>query len=498
MNAFTTDAGKIAVPTASSGAIFQQNVTNLNVVSNAGGIVKGSGLTGGNLEFWPGSYTQANQVPVPNASASTYDFGDTRTAGTGFGSMQLHNHDTAAKQTLFALNDWGVNGSTLDLGIGNNPTGSPDWTNAANVASYDIKRVLHVLVLPGNSDSIGPVLTSAKGSPTRNRLIVTFSEPVADTAATLANFTISGGVTVTGATLLAGQKELALTTSAQTPGTIYTVSATGIRDRSPGGNLILPGASTTFTAVVAPTVLANIAEAAGYSLIHKLAIPDAATFNTTGVPYAIDDSKFPQLQPFDRIAYCLELALASSGATSWVCVSADAFTNKLSQIGVPAAATGAGFQQNLANLNVFSSAGTGVATARPSPARRTHGWKFRASARRNSAATMSSSPPPAEPRPRAKLRPSVSSIAPRLSAATRSLRKRESSPRSPAEPCWHGPRTPMATRSTSPPRPPRASRAAPSRSGQTASATPPRPPSPEPINSPPPSATAAAAASSPR
>ena len=354
MDAFTTDAGKIGIPTAGSGAVFQQNITNLNVVSNAAGIVTGTGIADGNIEFWPGNYAQANGIGIPNASAAVFDFGDTINTGTGYGSMQVHNHAAAAQQTLFALNRWGIDGNPLCLGIGNQPTGHPDWTFTDNAASYDLTRVLHVLVLPASSsDTTGPLMTAAKGSSALNRLVVSFNEPVADTAASIANFSIPG-LALTGATLLAGQKEIALTTGAQTPGAVYVVSAGGVRDRT--GNLILPGASATFTAVSAQPVLANIPEAAGYNLIYKLPIPNAATYNTNAVPYTIDESKYPQLQPFDRVAYCLELPSA------WVFVSADAFAAELGRIGVPTLASGAVFQQNLSGMNVAASSGTGIVT----------------------------------------------------------------------------------------------------------------------------------------
>jgi len=359
MDAFTSDAGKIGIPTAASGAIFQQNVTNLNVVSNAAGIVTGTGLTGGNIEFWPGNYTQANGNNVPNASASTFDFGDTRTPGTGYGSMQVHNHDPSAKQTLFALNHWGVNGNPLCLGIGNRPTADPDWTFADNAATYDLERTLYVFVLPGNGDNAGPVPVSATGSTALNRLVVTFNETLADTAGSPANFSIPG-LTITGATLLANGKDVAIYTSAQTAGNVYTVNITGVRDRSPAGNLVLPGTSVNFTAATPPAVLSNIPEAAGYNLIYQLAIPTAANFNSTGITYAVDESKYPQAQPFDRVAYCLELQTAT--ASTWVYVSCDAFTTQIGRIGVPVLGTGALFQQNLTNMNVFASAGTTVTT----------------------------------------------------------------------------------------------------------------------------------------
>ena len=143
MDAFTDALDKIGVPTFQSGAHFQQAVANLDVYSNVGGIVCGTGLAGGNIEFWPQNYGTGNSANVPNASAQVYDFGD-EPAGPalGYGSMQVHNHD--ARQTLFALNHW-TEGSKADLGIGNQPQGYPDWTFAGNAGSYTAKR-LRVMV----------------------------------------------------------------------------------------------------------------------------------------------------------------------------------------------------------------------------------------------------------------------------------------------------------------------------------------------------------------
>jgi sialate O-acetylesterase len=145
MDAFTDALDKIGVPTARSGARFQRNVSNMNVYSNVKGIVTGTGLAGGNLEFWPNNYGPANSAKVRNASDQTYDFGDDPGDPVdGYGSMQVHNHE--AKQTLFALNHWSE-GSGADVGIGNQPAGNPDWTFAGNAGSYEVKR-LRVLVRP--------------------------------------------------------------------------------------------------------------------------------------------------------------------------------------------------------------------------------------------------------------------------------------------------------------------------------------------------------------
>ena len=143
MDAFTDNLDRIGVPTVQSGAKFQQNVARLNVYSNVRGIVTGTNLSGGNIEFWPNNYGPANSANVPNASSQVWDFGDEPADGAdGYGSMQLHNHD--AKQTLFALNHW-REGKAADLGIGNQPKGNPDWTFAAKAGSYPHKR-LRVLV----------------------------------------------------------------------------------------------------------------------------------------------------------------------------------------------------------------------------------------------------------------------------------------------------------------------------------------------------------------
>jgi hypothetical protein len=142
MDPFTQDAGRIGVPVRSSGAIFQQRVTNLNVFSSLRSLVKGVGLSGGYLEFWPTAYTPGNAARLPNASDLLYDFSDRPSAGD-FGSMQVHSIEAA--QTIFGFNHWAD--GKIDLGIGNGPTGNPDWTFAANAGQYT-RKLLQVFVLP--------------------------------------------------------------------------------------------------------------------------------------------------------------------------------------------------------------------------------------------------------------------------------------------------------------------------------------------------------------
>lgn len=144
MDAFTNELTKIGIPTIASGIKFQQPVTNMNVVSNVKGIVTGTGLKGGNIEFWSTNYSQANSAKVPNADDKTFDFGDVPSTGGDYGSMQVHNSD--AKQTLFTISHW-VAGKDADIGIGNAPSGQPDWTfskNAKNYTSMQLRVLVHL------------------------------------------------------------------------------------------------------------------------------------------------------------------------------------------------------------------------------------------------------------------------------------------------------------------------------------------------------------------
>jgi sialate O-acetylesterase len=139
MDAFTKDLTRIAVPTAASGARFQQNVANMNVYSNVTSIAQGVGIKGGNIEFWPNNYGTNNAAGVPGASESAYDFGDgIGEPADGYGSMQVHNHD--ARQVIFAINNWKA-AAGADIGIGNRRDQHTDWTFSGNAGSYTGKRL---------------------------------------------------------------------------------------------------------------------------------------------------------------------------------------------------------------------------------------------------------------------------------------------------------------------------------------------------------------------
>ncbi len=140
MDAFTQDLGKIGIPTLASKARFQMRVRNMNVDSNVKGVKCGVGIQTGNIEFWSNNYGPRNTARVPNASDAIWDFGDQMSGPVdGYGSMQVHNY--GAKQTLFAINHWAA-GSAADIGIGNSPGRTRDWTFARNASQYETKRLL--------------------------------------------------------------------------------------------------------------------------------------------------------------------------------------------------------------------------------------------------------------------------------------------------------------------------------------------------------------------
>ena len=145
MDAFTQDATQIGIPTLSSGANFQSRLSHMNVASNVAGVISGTDLAGGIIEFWPSNYGADNAAGVPGASGSVYDFGDMRRDDgltAGYGSMQIHNFEAA--QTIFAYNKWGQTGESC-LGIGNQPGDHPDWTHSLTSGNYRVKN-LYTLV----------------------------------------------------------------------------------------------------------------------------------------------------------------------------------------------------------------------------------------------------------------------------------------------------------------------------------------------------------------
>ncbi len=363
MDAFTADPNKIGVPDMVSGGFFQQKVTNMNVLSDVPSIVTGSAITTGNMEFWPLDYAVANAAGIPNASAANFDWGDSTNVASfgvnGHGAMQFHNHGAyGTGQVLFAFNKWGGGQTGIPgLGIGSRQGNTAmDWTAADNAGTYVHKR-LYILVQPA-ADSAGPLITRAVPSGFRTNVVVIFNEILTGASVAPTNFTVNNGLTVSAAVLRPNLREIVLTTSAQTPGTVYTLTVSNVTDRAGSANVITPGSTVNFTASPDLPLYGRAAEATNYLLVQHMALPSAVpNYNVNGINYTIDQ-RGSVLQPFNRVAYYLELATNVGGPTNWVYVSADAFTTNINRVGIPVIGTGGGAQQRLTNMNVLASDAT--------------------------------------------------------------------------------------------------------------------------------------------
>jgi hypothetical protein len=117
-------------PTVSNANVIQRTVTNMSVASNYPTVTNTSS-TSGRLEIWPYNYSAAANSGI-GGNSSMYDFDDTHSGGSSYGSMQVHN--LSAAQTVMAWNHHGD--PNPDIGLGNNPaTGynkHPDWTFQGN------------------------------------------------------------------------------------------------------------------------------------------------------------------------------------------------------------------------------------------------------------------------------------------------------------------------------------------------------------------------------
>jgi len=101
------------------------------------------------------------------------------------------------------------------------------------------------------------------------------------------------------------------------------------------------------------SVFSRVEEARDYTLVYQLRLPDEARFNGRTVPYSVDN-RAEIRQPFDRVAWCLELG-AKEGEVPYAYVSCDAWSQDLELLGVPATDAKFRLQMELKNLNIFSN-----------------------------------------------------------------------------------------------------------------------------------------------
>ena len=155
-DSWTDDPTLLGVPVNDAIGFGQKWVTNQDVYSNVGGVVNGTGMDGGFLEFWPHSYGGNNVNNIPYATG-VCDWGDSLGSTGWYACMQVHN--VTNKQTVFALNNFnGNNASGVCAGIGNNTqypmndtagnTINSDWTQAYAPTRTYSRIALHVFAKP--------------------------------------------------------------------------------------------------------------------------------------------------------------------------------------------------------------------------------------------------------------------------------------------------------------------------------------------------------------
>jgi uncharacterized repeat protein (TIGR01451 family) len=106
-----------------------------------------------------------------------------------------------------------------------------------------VERSTTLTVLP---DPTAPAVVSAVGSQYQDLVVLTFSEPLDPATACGPAYSINNGLQVLSAALDASGRRVTLRTSAQTPGTTYTVTVNGVRDAA--GNTIAANSTANFTA----------------------------------------------------------------------------------------------------------------------------------------------------------------------------------------------------------------------------------------------------------
>ena len=135
------------------------------------------------------------------------------------------------------------------------PSSSGDkYKVQASVSGYGVFS--SEVTLTVTADTIPPVLKYATGDTSFNKVRVWFSEPVDPTTAqAVSNYQLSGGLTITSATLSApvgspGDNIVDLVTSTQTPGQTYTLTVSAVKDQSEAKNVVAAGSTVQFTSWV--------------------------------------------------------------------------------------------------------------------------------------------------------------------------------------------------------------------------------------------------------
>ncbi|MEI6673591.1 MAG: GDSL-type esterase/lipase family protein, partial [Verrucomicrobiota bacterium] len=122
----------------------------------------------------------------------------------------------------------------------------PQLSGYIKMAAQWLPGITSVITPNGITDP--PAIARVDAQTDLQHVTVTFSKPIRDEDVISANFLLSGGLIISAMNLDAVSKRIVtLTTNAQAPSTIYTLSVSGIHDRMPVANQIAPGSAMSFT-----------------------------------------------------------------------------------------------------------------------------------------------------------------------------------------------------------------------------------------------------------
>lgn len=146
------------------------------------------------------------------------------------------------RQVSFANLHAALNASDLEEGV------HPTQAGYAKLANAWLPAISSVITPLGTNNP--PAIAGTGPAVDLTHVTVKFSKPVADSAATPANFSLNDGITVSQATLDTTKRLITLTTSAQTAGKLYNLTVSGVKDRTPAQNTIAPGTTAYYSALI--------------------------------------------------------------------------------------------------------------------------------------------------------------------------------------------------------------------------------------------------------
>lgn len=126
---------QVPVPSGGTNSVFEihGNVSDVDLFSNVAGVEEGISQDG-RLEIWPWNYRQENPIGLAggNPDNTKYDYADSPTGDSQYGSFQLHTFKGAGAVTAFAWNRHYDTAARAIVGFGNNTDYGPhpDWTFA--------------------------------------------------------------------------------------------------------------------------------------------------------------------------------------------------------------------------------------------------------------------------------------------------------------------------------------------------------------------------------